>query len=151
MFPRYSDLTQVLKFKSKYPCTELFCSINYNKNEQLGRTKEFINFWFQSWLTILKIQKMTWITLSVFVILLNEPILFVLYSFHTWDIGGHIDGCGWPKGWQCWLLWKTGRWFQDGDAWRHGVYCSINWIQSGRSSHRNCRIKWSYAAVTDLC
>lgn len=33
--------------------------------------------------------------------------------------------------WQCWLLWKTGRWFQDGDAWRHGVYCSINWIQSG--------------------
>ena len=20
---------------------------------------------------------------------------------HTWDIGGHIDGCGWPKAFDC--------------------------------------------------
>ena len=26
-----------------------------------------------------------------------KPILFVLYLFHTWDIGGHVDGCGWPE------------------------------------------------------
>ena len=26
-----------------------------------------------------------------------KPILFALYLFHTWDIGGHVDGCGWPE------------------------------------------------------
>lgn len=58
----------------------------------------------------------------------HHPILYSFAYLRYWSSRWWLWLVQSP--WRCWLLWKTGTWFQDGDAWRHGAYCSINLIQS---------------------
>lgn len=70
---------------------------------------------------------------------------------YTWDVGGHVDGRGWPEAFD-----RAGSdeelvgcpWVQM----HEDMMCAIPQVghSLGRASHWDRRIKWSYAAIADL-